>query len=82
MNIGECLKWGSQQLGLDKRLEVEMLLAFVVGFDRAKLLAYPEVELGQEQQQSFAQLVERRKDEEPLHRASPDRDPFHGRVPR
>lgn len=48
------------------RLDVQVLLAYVLGVDRAILYAYPERLLTPQQDEQFHQLLERRKQGEPV----------------
>lgn len=60
------LQWAVIVLGQDKRLEAELLLCHVLDTNRALLLAHNTDEVNDEQEAAFCQLVERRKQEEPL----------------
>ncbi len=62
----ELLQEAIERLGSVKRLEAEMLLASVLGYDRAHLLAHDREELTNEQSGLFHQLLQRRVDDEPL----------------
>ncbi|SMB88142.1 release factor glutamine methyltransferase [Desulfonispora thiosulfatigenes DSM 11270] len=64
--VKEILQWAVIFLGRDKRLEAELLLAQVLNFSRAKLLAYPEKVLNQDELHKFVERVNLRKDGEPL----------------
>lgn len=53
-------------LGENKRLDCELLLAKVLSCSRAILLAYPELELKQEQWENFSNMLNKRKEGYPL----------------
>ncbi len=66
MNIQEALKCASQLISDSARLDVELILAHVLGESRTYLFTWPEALLSQQQQNYFLQLLERRKQGEPV----------------
>lgn len=64
--VKELLQWAAICLGTEKRIEAELLLAKVTGFSRAKLLAYPELILTEKKVSWFRELIQLRKNDEPL----------------
>lgn len=66
MVIKAALQWAVGQLGKEKRLEAELLLAHIVSWNRASLLAHDDELLTGEQQEQFCAVVERRRQQEPL----------------
>lgn len=64
--VKDLLQWAVLFLGKEKRLEVELLLAQVCSYSRAKLLAYPEEILTEAKIEKFIKYVNRRKQGEPL----------------
>ncbi len=70
MNIGEARRFGTEKLrkaGIDTpRLDADLLLCKALGWNRAKLLAHPEVELSPEEEATFLTLLSRRENREPL----------------
>lgn len=65
-NVKQCLAYGIDQLSKEQRLEVEMLLAFVLGYNRAQLLSRDDQALTMAQDQQFKELIAKRKNHEPL----------------
>ncbi len=69
MSIKDALTYGKSHLSEGQThfaLDVQVLLAYVLGVDRATLYTYPERLLTMEQEQQFQQLLERRKQGEPV----------------
>ena len=66
MNSKDLLKWAVTELGVEKRLEAELLLCHVLNTNRALLMAHDTDELETEQVEMFRALVVRRKADEPL----------------
>ncbi|NLT94353.1 MAG: peptide chain release factor N(5)-glutamine methyltransferase [Clostridia bacterium] len=64
--VQQWLQWAAIFLGTEKRIEAELLLAKATGFSRAKLLAYPELKLADNEAARFRKLIELRKNDEPL----------------
>ena len=65
-NAKQLLLYGVGELGKDKRLEAEMLLASVLGYSRASLLAHDDDIPSAEQNRAFRALIQRRANHEPL----------------
>jgi release factor glutamine methyltransferase len=69
-SVGELLREAAQRLSESgsetPRLDAEVLLGHVLRVDRATLLAAPEAPVGADQQQRFAELIERRVTGEPV----------------
>ena len=69
-SVGELLRAAAQRLtesgSETPRLDAEVLLGHVLRVDRATLLAEPEAPVGADQQQRFAELIERRVTGEPV----------------
>jgi release factor glutamine methyltransferase len=69
-NIAEAIEMGTSALAETgqpvPRLDVQVLLGHVLDMDRAMLIAHPEMHLTGEQEQLFQQLLERRKQSEPI----------------
>lgn len=65
-----ALAWAIPELTeaevLSPRLDSEVLLAHVLGWKRARLYAFPECVLREEQCSAFATLIERRRQHEPV----------------
>ena len=70
LTIQQALAWASDLLRREScpepRLDAELLLAHALGWDRARLLAYPERPLAQAEGAAFNQAVARRAAREPL----------------
>ena len=66
MKIGEALRFGMKELGQNKGPEAQMLLAFVVGKERAVLLAHTDDDLTLMQEKQYLQLLEQRRENTPL----------------
>ena len=66
MNSKDLLKWAVTELGVEKRLEAELLLCHVLNTNRALLMAHDTDELETEQIEMFRALILRRKADEPL----------------
>lgn len=66
MNGKQLLQWASDELGSERRLEAELLLCHVLNTSRALLMAHDADELTVQQEDSFRQLIQRRKQDEPL----------------
>lgn len=64
--VKELLQWAVLFLGKEKRIEAELLLAQLINFSRAKLLAYPEKIITKDQALEFREIVKLRKEGEPL----------------
>jgi len=68
--IQEALRQGAQALASADlqgvRLDAQVLLAHVLGLERAQLYAYPERELTTEQEQVYQVLLDRRAQREPM----------------
>ncbi len=68
--IQEALRQGAQELATADlqgvRLEAQVLVAHVLGFERAQLYAYPERELTAEQELAYHALLKRRAQREPI----------------
>jgi release factor glutamine methyltransferase len=68
--VSEALLWGDSSLGAagvpSPRLDVEVLLAHVLGWNRARLYARPECTLTHAQQEAFLTAVQRRTRHEPV----------------
>jgi release factor glutamine methyltransferase len=68
--VSEALLWGNSALGAagvpSPRLDAEVLLAHVLGWNRARLYARPEHTLTQAQQEAFLTAVQRRTCHEPV----------------
>lgn len=62
----ELLQEALLVLGEEKRLEAELLLASVLGLNRANLLAHDREETAPDRAQAFRELVQRRAADEPL----------------
>lgn len=62
----ELLLEAVEVLGQEKRLEAELLLASVLGMNRANLLAHDREEMASDKAQAFRELIARRADDEPL----------------
>ncbi len=62
----ELLQEAIGVLGAEKRLEAELLLASVLGYNRASLLAHDREETTPDQAQAFRELIKRRAADEPL----------------
>lgn len=60
------MAYGLDQLSKEQRLEVEMLLAFVLGYNRARLLAHDDDLPSLAQSEQFKTLIAQRKNHEPL----------------
>jgi release factor glutamine methyltransferase len=60
------LRTGSPDVVESARLDAELLLAFVLGIERTRLLAYPEAPIGTGQEERRAGLVECRARGEPV----------------
>lgn len=66
MDGKSLLQWAVTVLGLDKRLESELLLCHVLDTSRALLLAHSMDEVESIKEAEFRQLTERRAQDEPL----------------
>lgn len=66
MNIKQALQLSSELNSDSARLDVEVLLGFVLKKPRTYLFAWPEADLAPEQLAEFFQLFERRKNGEPV----------------
>ncbi len=68
--IQEALRLGAQELATADlqgvRLDAQVLLAHVLGLERAQLYAHPERELTVEQEQTYRALLNRREQHEPI----------------
>ncbi|KJS19478.1 MAG: hypothetical protein VR72_18705 [Clostridiaceae bacterium BRH_c20a] len=64
--VQELLQWAALFLGKEGQMEGELLLSKVSGYSRAKLWAYPEVELSESDRKFFTELVKLRHAGEPL----------------
>lgn len=67
-NVATLLGWGRRVLN-DKDqplLEAQILLAYVLGSDRVKIIAWPEMDVSTEHENLFKRFVERRSHNEPL----------------
>jgi release factor glutamine methyltransferase len=68
--VSEALLWGNSALAAanipSPRLDAEVLLAHVLGWNRARLYARPEHRLTQAQQEAFLTAVQRRTRNEPV----------------
>jgi release factor glutamine methyltransferase len=60
------LRTGSPDVVESARLDAELLLAFVLGIERTRLLAYPEAPIGTGQEERLSDLVECRARGEPV----------------
>lgn len=81
MKISKALEFAFRKLdesGIpDARLEAASLLAFAIGRDRTFLIAHPEYELLENEEQRFAGFVARRANREPYHYITGTRE-FYG----
>lgn len=81
MKISKALEFAFRKLdesGIpDARLEAASLLAFAIGRDRTFLIAHPEYELLENEEQRFAGFVTRRANREPYHYITGTRE-FYG----
>jgi release factor glutamine methyltransferase len=69
VNISHLLQTGSQALqevSSTPRLDIEVLLAYVLKKDRAWVLAHPEYELSKQELQIFEEMVDQRSKGEPV----------------
>lgn len=68
MNISECLSKASEleQTSDSARLDIEVLLAWVIGKNRTYLYTWPEYQLTEEQQLKFDAGLAQRKNGEPI----------------
>ena len=70
MTVREALQEGVQELAAADlqgvRLDTQVLLSSVLGFERAQLYAYPDYELNEEQEQKYRALLARRAQREPM----------------
>ena len=70
MKVREAIQWAVEKLrqcGLEEpKREAERILAHILSCDQAKLFAYPEMELTENQKKAFFQCVQRRAKREPL----------------
>lgn len=66
MNGKQLLQWASEELGSAQRLEAELLLCHVLHTNRALLLAHDTDALTAQQEEAFRQLIQRRRENEPL----------------
>jgi release factor glutamine methyltransferase len=68
--IQEALQQGARELATADlqgvRLDAQVLLSYVLGFERAQLYAYPERELTVEQERAYQALLARRVQREPM----------------
>jgi release factor glutamine methyltransferase len=68
--VRDALKWATRELSLagvpSPRLDAEVLLAFLLGWNRARLYARPEFVLSEEQRLAFVGLAHRRQRREPV----------------
>lgn len=68
--IQEALQQGAEELATADlqgvRLDAQVLLAHVLGFERAQLYAYPEYELSMEQKLAYQAALARRVQREPM----------------
>ncbi len=68
--VREALQEGAQELAAADlqgvRLDTQVLLSSVLGFERAQLYAYPDYELSEEQEQKYRTLLARRAQREPM----------------
>lgn len=68
--VSEALLWGHSTLAAahipSPRLDAEVLLAHVLGWNRARLFARPEHRLTQAQQDAFSSTIQRRTRHEPV----------------
>jgi len=68
--VREAVRWAASVLAgagvPSPRLDSEVLLAHALGWNRARLYAFPEFELPAEQRQAFVAFVERRAQHEPV----------------
>lgn len=67
-NIQQVLAWAQQRLGEEENpvLEAQILLAHVLGCDRAHVIAWPEKALAEAQVAQYSAFVERRVKGEPV----------------
>jgi release factor glutamine methyltransferase len=70
LQVHQAVRWAASELagaGIPSpRLDSEVLLAHALGWNRARLYAFPEFELPEEQRQAFVAFVERRRQHEPV----------------
>ena len=69
MTVAEALRWGRERLALHSstpRLDAEVILSYLLGLDRAALLARPDLALTTEANESYLGLVDRREHGEPV----------------
>jgi len=64
--VQELLQWAALFLGKEKQMEAELMLSKVSGYSRAKLWAYPELELSKKDRNLFSEIVQLRQSGEPL----------------
>lgn len=68
--VHQAVRWAASELTnadvLSPRLDSEVLLAHTLGWTRARLYAFPELELSAEQCEAFVGLVNRRVQHEPV----------------
>lgn len=68
-SVRDALAWATAALAAEvpsPRLDAEVLLAHVLGWRRARLYAFPELELTHAQREAFLACVERRRQHEPV----------------
>ncbi|TES95949.1 peptide chain release factor N(5)-glutamine methyltransferase [Patescibacteria group bacterium] len=83
MTIKEALRKASTELKQNNipssDLDSEVLLEYVLkrhGFDRAKILAYPETEINAQDQNKYFELIKRRAQREPVAYITKDKEFF------
>ena len=68
--IEQTCRWGAERLARhgcqDARLDAELLLGHVLGWNRIQLYGHPESKLSEREQAAFVELVGRRARREPL----------------
>jgi len=66
--IAELLEWGKEVLIKHDvpQLEAQVLLAYVLGCDRAYLYAWPENEVSEENIKQYQEIIRRREQHEPI----------------
>lgn len=68
--VREALQKGAQELAAADlqgvRLDAQVLLSSILGFERAQLYAYPDYELSEEQERKYRVLLARRAQHEPI----------------
>lgn len=66
--IAELLEWAKQALAKHEvaQLEAQVLLAYILGCDRAYLYAWPEKEVSTDNIKRFEEIIQRRQQHEPI----------------